>query len=70
MKEFLINSGWVNYSTGCACIGLPRYYKHQDYPDYRVVTKAGYGIIKKGGVEIFKTKVSDELFAKIKELTI
>ena len=69
MKELLTENGWVHYSTGCPCTGLPRYYKHQDFPDYRVVTKGGFGIIRKGGVEIFRTKVAEELILKIKELT-
>ena len=69
MKEVLIENGWYNYATGCACQGLPRYYKHQDYPEYRIVTKGGCGIIKKSGIEIFKTKVAEELISKIKEMT-
>ena len=69
MREFLLNNGWIHYATDCPCRGLGKYYKHQDFPDYRVVIKGGFGIIRKNGVEIFKTKVTDELIFKIKELT-
>jgi len=69
MKELLIENGWIHYSTSCPCTGLAKYYKHLDFPDYRVVIKGGFGIIRKNGVEIFKTKVADELILKINELT-
>jgi len=69
MRELLIKNGFVHYATGCSCQGLPKYYKHQDYPDYRIITKGGFGIIRKSGVETYRTKDAGELLLKIKELT-
>ena len=68
MRELLIENGWVHYSTGCPCAGLPKYYKHQDYPDYRIVTKGGFGIIRKSGVEIYRTKDSEQFKNKLHEI--
>ncbi|MCL1933530.1 MAG: hypothetical protein FWF53_06955 [Candidatus Azobacteroides sp.] len=70
MKELLIENGWIHYSTGCPCQSLPKYYKHPDYPDYRIVTKGGFGIIKKNGVEIFRTKDIEQFKAKLEELKL
>lgn len=39
MKEILQKNGWVNYRTGCSCVGLPRYWKNDDRAGWIVITK-------------------------------
>jgi len=56
MNEILVKYGWECYKKGCSCQGLPKYYKHDKHENYICITKSGYGIIKRGGIEIFKTK--------------
>ena len=68
MKEYLIENGWIHYSTGCACVGLPKYYRHQDYQDYKIITKGGYGIIRRNGVEIYRTKDVEQFKNKLNEV--
>ena len=68
MNEILRNNNWIHYSSGCPCVGLPRYYKNPDHEGYICITKAGFGIIKRGGVEIFKTKNITEFEQKLKTL--
>jgi hypothetical protein len=68
MKEYLIENGWIHYSTGCPCNGLPKYYKNSSHPDYRIITKSGFGIIKRSGVEIFRTKDIEQFKAKLHEI--
>jgi hypothetical protein len=70
MKELITKYDFYHFSTGCACQGLPRYYKNDHYPDYRIVTKGGAGIIKKSGVELFRTKDVLQLKTKMDELFI
>jgi hypothetical protein len=68
MKELISEYGFVQYSTGCPCQGLPRYYKNGIYPDYRIVTKTGMGIIKRNGAELFRTRDVELLRKKMNEL--
>ena len=68
MNEVLKQNGWYHYASGCYCNGLPLYYKNADYPDFTAVTKAGYGIIRRNGIEFFKTKDVAEFETKIKSL--
>ena len=70
MKDFLIGNGFVLYATGCSCHGLPKYYRNNRYPDYRIITKYGYGIIKCNGVEIFRTNQIDDFKSKMNELKL
>ena len=67
MKELLINNGWIHYATGCACVGLPRYYKHQFFSGYKIIIKGGFGTIKKNGAELFKTRDVEQLKQKLEE---
>jgi len=69
VNEILKNNGWLHYSSGCPCNGLPRYYKNPNCDGFICVTKAGYGIIKRGGVEIFRTKNIQDFENKLKELS-
>lgn len=55
MKEILLKNGWINYRTGCSCIGLPRYWKNDDRPGWIVITKgSGYFSIMEKDVVLFR----------------
>lgn len=47
MKETLINNGWINYRTGCSCVGLPRYWKNDDRMGWEIVTKGSRFSVRK-----------------------
>ena len=70
MRGYLIENGWINYATGCPCTGLAKYYKHLNFAEYRIITKTGFGIIKKGGVEIFRTKQVEDFISKMEEFKL
>jgi 5'-3' exonuclease len=70
MKELLEKYGFLHYATGCSCQGLPKYYKHSDFTDFRVILKSGYGIIKKNGTEKFRTKDIEQFKLKLLEYGI
>ena len=70
MKELITKYGFELYHTGCSCVGLPRYYKHQDFFDYKIILKAGFATIKKSGIEEFKTKDIEQLKEKLIEYGI
>ena len=70
MIEIVEKYGFVHYATGCPCNGLGKFYKHENYPNYRIITKAGFGIIKRNGVEIYRTKKIDDFEKKLKEIMI
>lgn len=52
MRELLLKNGWVNYRTGCSCIGLPRYWKNEDRPGWEIMTKGERFTIKKNGDDV------------------
>ena len=68
MREILLEYGFFHYATDCPCRGLCKFYRHNDYPDYRIVTKGGAGIIKRSGVEIFRTKDIEQFKMKLNEI--
>ena len=70
MKTLIEKYGFVHFATGCSCNGLPRHYKHFDFPDFKITLKSGYGIIKKNGVEKFRTKDIEQLDKKLQEYGI
>jgi hypothetical protein len=67
MKKILEQTGWIHYASGCPCTGLPRFYKHNAFPDYKIILKAGYATIRKHGTDKFKTNNIDQLKQKLKE---
>lgn len=66
MKEILLENDWVNYRTGCSCIGLPRYWKNEDRPGWIVITKGSmFSVTLKGD---FMCKGNEkEFYQKMKE---
>lgn len=67
MREMLQNSGWVNYRTGCSCVGLPRYWRNNERPGVEVVTKGDsfFRILENGNEQFsgvrkdFETKMKE-----------
>ena len=49
MKEILQKNRWVNYRTGCSCVGLPRYWKNDDRIGWEIITKGERFTIKRDG---------------------
>ncbi|WP_148038834.1 hypothetical protein [Proteiniphilum sp. X52] len=49
MKEILQKNGWVNYRTGCSCVGLPRYWKNDGRMGWEIITKGERFTIKRDG---------------------
>ena len=60
MKELLLINGWIHYKTGCSCNASPRFFNNPLHPDYIVILRGTFFIIKKSGLEIAKGK--SELF--------
>ncbi len=69
MKEILKNNGWVNYRTGCACVGLPRYWKNGDRPTWIVITRGNSFSINENNVQLYRG-VEREFIAKMKEYNL
>jgi len=67
MKKLIEKYDFYHYSTQCPCNGGGKYYKNNDYPDLRILLKAGFGIIRIGGAEKFRTKNEIEFENKLKD---
>jgi len=57
MKEILLNSGWIHYKTGCSCNASPRFFNNSLHPDYIIIIRGSFFIIKKSGLEISKGNI-------------
>jgi len=66
MKEILLENDWVNYRTGCSCIGLPRYWKNEDRPGWIVITKGSMFSVNQNGNFMYKGNERD-FYQKMKE---
>lgn len=68
MRKIVEDLGFYHVSTQCPCVGGGRFYKNNDYPNLKVLLKGAFGIIRKNGVEKFKTNDSELLEKKLKEI--
>lgn len=57
MKETLINNGWIHYKTGCSCNASPRFYNNSKYPQYIIILRGSFFIVKKSDLEIAKGNI-------------
>jgi len=67
MKQIIEKYNFYHYSTQCYCVGGGKYYKNNDYPNLKILLKAGYGIIRVFGVEKYKTKNEIDFENKLQE---
>jgi hypothetical protein len=67
MREFLIQSGWQHYKTGCPCAGSPRYYKNPSFPEYKIILKCNVAVIRYYGVDKLRVNGVENLKQKMIE---
>ncbi|WP_418894219.1 hypothetical protein [Limibacterium fermenti] len=52
MEEILKNNRWFHYRTGCACVGLPRYWRNEERPGWTVVIRGNMYSINENNCQV------------------